>query len=96
MKWIHPNICKHHIYIKEDVVPIKKPLRRINPVLKDIFKQELQNLLDVGFIYLISDSNLVSPLVVVPKKWGRWRIYVDHIELNKETKRDHFPLPFID
>ena len=39
---------------------------------------------------------MVSPLVIVPKKGGKWWICVDYRELNKETKKDHFPLPFID
>lgn len=52
--------------------------------------------MDAGFIYPISDSEWVSPLVLVPKKNGKWRICVDYRELNKATKKDHFPLPFID
>ena len=56
----------------------------------------MQKLLDGGFIYPISDSEWVSPLVFVPKKNGKWRICVDYRELNKATKKDHFPLPFID
>jgi hypothetical protein len=96
MKGIHPSICTHHIYIKEDCKPIRKPQRRMNPAMKDIVKQELQKLLDVGFIYPISDSEWVSPLVIVPKKNGKWRICVYYRELNKATRKDHFPLPFID
>lgn len=61
-----------------------------------MIKIELQKLLDVNFIYPISDSKWVSPLVVVPKNNGKWRICVDYRELNKATQKDHFPLPFID
>ena len=68
----------------------------MNPTLKDIVREELQKLLDAGFVYLISNNEWVSPLVLVPKKNGKWRIYVDYRELNKATKKDHFPLPFID
>jgi hypothetical protein len=25
-----------------------------------------------------------------------WQMYIDYIKLNKATKKDHFPLPFID
>jgi hypothetical protein len=51
----------------------------------------------VGFIYPISDSKWVSPLVVVPNKvTGKWRMCVDFRELNKETLKDYFHLPFID
>jgi hypothetical protein len=96
MKGVHPSVCTHHIYIKEDCKPVRQPQRRMNPALKDIVKEELQKLLDAGFIYPISDSEWVSPLVLVPKKNGKWRICVDYRELNKATKKDHFPLPFID
>ena len=68
----------------------------MNPTLKNIVKEELQKLLDVGFIYPILDSQWVSLLVIVPKKNGKWKICVDYRELNKETQKDHFPLPFID
>jgi hypothetical protein len=52
--------------------------------------------LDTDFIYPISDSRWVSPLVIVPKKNEKWRICVDYREINKATQKDHFPLPFID
>jgi hypothetical protein len=57
----------------------------MNPAMKDIVKQEFQKLFDVGFIYPISDSEWVSPLDIVPKKNGKWRICVDYRELNKAT-----------
>jgi len=50
----------------------------------------------VGFIYPILDSEWVSPLVIVPNKNEKWRIYVDYRELNKATRKDHFPFPFTD
>ena len=68
----------------------------MNPALIDIVKEEVHKLLDVGFIYPISDSQWVSPLVLVPKKDGRCRICIDYRELNKSTLKDYFPLPFID
>ena len=72
MKGINPYLCTHHIYIKDDSHPVRQPQRRMNPLLKDIVKEELQKLLNVNFIYPISDSQWVSPLVIVPKKNGKW------------------------
>jgi hypothetical protein len=69
---IDPTICKHHIYINDNAHPIRQPQHQMNPTLKDIVKIELQKLLDVDFIYPISDSQWVSPLVIVPKKGGKW------------------------
>ena len=34
--------------------------------------------------------------MLVSKKNGKWTICVNYQELNKATKKDHFPLPFID
>jgi hypothetical protein len=68
----------------------------MNPNLREILKEELQKLLNAGFIYPISDSEWVSPLVIVPKKNRKWRVCVDYRALNKSTQKDHFPLPFID
>eukprot|EP00253_Pinus_taeda_P010530 PITA_10530 len=96
MKGIDPKTCIHHIYIEENNRPIRQPQRRMNPNLREIMKEELQKLLNVNFIYPISDSQWVSPLVIVPEKNGKWRVCIDCMELNKETLKDHFPFPFID
>lgn len=50
IKGVPPNICKHHIYIKDDATLIRQPQRRMNPALKDIVKAEWQKLIDVEFI----------------------------------------------
>jgi hypothetical protein len=65
-------------------------------------------------IYLVSDSEWISPVQVVPKKGGitvirneknelipqrmvtGWLMFIDYRKLNKATRKDHFPLPFID
>lgn len=68
----------------------------MNTNLREIVKEELQKVLNVNFIYPISDSQWVSPLVIVPKKNGKWRVCIEYRELNKATLKDHFPLPFVD
>ena len=93
MQGIHPNTCIHHIYIDDHIKPVRQPQRQMNPMMKEIVKEELHKLLQVGFIYPLSDSQWVSPLVVVN---GKWIIHVDYRELNKATLKDHFLLPFID
>lgn len=96
MKGLDPMLCTHKIYISTNLKHVRQPQRRVNLILKDIVKNELHKLLSTGLIYPISDSQRVSPLVIVPKKGGKWRFCVDYKELNSATKKDHFPLPFID
>ena len=58
--------------------------------------EEVNKLLKAGFIYPVDTTEWVSPVVVTPKKDGRWRICVDFKPLNAATKKDPYPLPFID
>lgn len=95
MKWIHPNLCTHHIYFKDGCKLVTQPQCRMNPALKEVVKEELQKLLSANFIYPISGSQWVSPLVIVPKNNGKWRVCVDYRELNKASQKDHFSLLFI-
>ena len=53
-------------------------------------------MLNVKFIYSISDSNWVLPLVIIPRNNGKWRVFIDYMDLNTATLKYNFPLPFID
>ena len=59
-------------------------------------KEEVEKLLKESFITPIDTVEWVSPVVVTPKKDGRWRVCVDFKPLNAATKKDPYPLPFID
>ena len=96
MRDIPSELCTRHIYIKNVSKVVRQPQRRMNPNLRDIMKEEIQKPLEAGFIYPISNCDWVSPLVIVLEKNGKWRVYVDYIELNKRTQKDHYPFPFID
>lgn len=96
MQCIYPQVCTHHIYMKDGTRLVQELPRRLNPTMREIVKEEIQKLLKVDLTYPISDSEWVSPLVLVPKKKGKSRIYIDYRELNKVTKKGNFPLPYID
>jgi hypothetical protein len=38
----------------------------------------------------------LSPIVIVPKENGKLKIYIDFKKLNVATKKDPYPLLFID
>ena len=104
----------HRIHMEADFKPVAQPQRRLNPVIKEVVKKEVQKLLEAGMIYPISDSTWVSPVQMVPKKSGvtvihnekneliptrtvtGWRMCIDYRKLNQATRKDHFPLPFMD
>ncbi|RDY10476.1 Retrovirus-related Pol polyprotein from transposon 17.6, partial [Mucuna pruriens] len=101
---INPSICMHKILMEEEARPIRQQQRRINLTILDVVKEEVTKLLAVGIIYPISDNQWVSLVQVVPKKSGLTVMKNQHDELVlmqihnswRATRKDHFPLPFID
>ena len=71
-------------------------LYHLNPKYSLKVKKEIDKLLDVRFIYPIKNNEWVSPIIIVLKKNGEIRLCLDYRKLNTATKKDHFPLPFID
>jgi hypothetical protein len=51
-------------------------------------------LLVASFIKLVEEVTSLSPIVVVSKKNGKFRICVDFKKLKATTKKDPYPLPF--
>ena len=109
LKRFDPSLCTHCIFLEEDSRPSREAQRWLTPKVWDVIKDEILKWLNAGIIYPISDSPWVTPLHVVPKKARitvrtngkgeelqtrlpmKWRVCID-----KVTKKDHFPLPFID
>nr|CAN62872.1 hypothetical protein VITISV_015209 [Vitis vinifera] len=96
LKGISPLVCTHHIYMEEEAKPIRQFQRRLNPHLQEVVRAE------------VSPTQVVpkkSGITVVQNEKGEevttrltsgWRVCIDYRKLNAVTRKDHFPLPFID
>ncbi|XP_074283282.1 uncharacterized protein LOC141607833 [Silene latifolia] len=70
IKGLCTSLCMHRIVLEEGSQPKVDGLRRINPKMAEVVKNEVLKLLEAGIIYQITDSKWVSPFHVVPKKGG--------------------------
>ena len=60
-------------------------------------KEELQRMEKLGVISKIDlPTDWCAGMVVVPRPYGRIRIFVDHTKLNESVLRKTYPLPKID
>ena len=71
-------------------------MRRFHPDRHQIIQTEVDNLLEVGFIREVKYPEWLANVVVVLKKGGKWRIYVDYTDLNEACPKDSFPLLRLD
>ena len=75
--------------------PISKAPYRMAPIELKELKEQLQELLENGFIRP-SVSPWGAPVLFVKKKDGSMRLCIDYRELNRITIRNRYPLPRID
>nr|GEV59711.1 nuclear pore complex protein NUP98A-like [Tanacetum cinerariifolium] len=83
IKGIDLEFCTHKILMEDKFEPAVQHQRKVNPKIHDVIRKEVLKLLNAGLIYPISDS-----------PWGG--VYALTIELNEATRKDHFPLTFMD
>ncbi|CAL8135312.1 unnamed protein product [Prunus armeniaca] len=112
IKGISPTMCMYRILLEEGAKPTREPERRLNPHMKEVVRAEVLKLLDVGIIYPISDSKSAVHVVpkrigitvvknehkelVQTRPAAGWHVCTDYRKLNSDTRKDYFPMPFID
>ncbi|XP_019414910.1 PREDICTED: uncharacterized protein LOC109326644 [Lupinus angustifolius] len=85
----------HQIPLLQDINPVNMRPYKYAKHQKDIIEKLLQEMLDSGIIQN-SNSPYASPVVLVGKKDGSWRLCVDYRGLNKGTVKDRFPIPLVE
>nr|CAN83504.1 hypothetical protein VITISV_036134 [Vitis vinifera] len=71
------------IYMEEKAKPIRQPQRRLNPYLQK----------EKSGITVVQNENGEK---IATRLTSGWRVCIDYRKLNVVTRKDHFPLPFID
>ncbi|GJT93834.1 reverse transcriptase domain-containing protein [Tanacetum coccineum] len=84
IKGINPEFYTHKILMEEDYKPVVQHQRRVSPV-HCVPKKG-------GFTVVENDENELIPTRLVTG----WRVCIDYRKLNEATRKDHFPLPFMD
>ncbi|GJS25500.1 retrotransposon-related protein [Tanacetum coccineum] len=85
----------HKIVLQEGVPPVNIRPYKHPPTQKDAIELMVKELLQTGVIRP-SHSPFSSPIVMVKKKDGTWRMCMDYRKLNQYTIKDKFPIPVIE
>lgn len=90
LKGIPPKLAQHWIELDTTIPLTHHAMYRLNPKYATIVKQNIDKLLVASFIQSMEESIWLSSIIIVPKKNGKFIIYVDSIKLIRTTK-DPFP-----
>nr|CAN82186.1 hypothetical protein VITISV_031111 [Vitis vinifera] len=89
MKGIHPSITFHRLNVLQTARPIRQKVRRFHPNIQEIIRNEVDKLLEAGFIREVDYPDWLANVVVVPKKEGKWQVCVDYTNLNNACPKDN-------
>lgn len=96
MPGIDPGIACNKLNTDPDFPSYQQRQRRFALKRNKIINEEIDHLLEVGFIRDVWCPSWISNVVVVKKKNDKWRVCVDFTNLNKSCPKDNYPLPKID
>lgn len=85
----------HHIPLEPNSKPVNVRPYRFPHYQKTEIEQQVQGMLQAGILQH-STSPYSSPVLLVKKKDGTWRLCVDYRALNAFTLKDRFPIPTVD
>lgn len=88
-------VDEHRIDLNADAKPYKRSYYRVGLKERQFIEEELKKLLDLGIIEH-SRSPWGSPVVLVKKKDGSFRMCIDFRQLNSMTKPETYPLPYLE
>ena len=89
------RIHDHTIPLLPTAIPVNSKPYHYSPFHKSEIERQVQELLQAGLI-THSNSPFASPVLLVKKKDGSWRLCVDYRKLNDLTIKNRFPMPVIE
>jgi hypothetical protein len=97
MMGLNRELVDHRLPIKKGFKLYKQPARNYNSVLYDRIKEEVECLLEVGFVQTCMYAEWVSNIFLVEKKnTSKIRVCIYFQNLNRATPIDKYPMPVAD
>jgi hypothetical protein len=95
MPRIPRDVIEHKLGIDPLFKLIKQKERRYTPDRHEDIRQEVNRLLEAGFIRLVDYPSWLANPILVKKPDGSWHMCIDYTSLHKACPKDEYPLPQI-
>jgi hypothetical protein len=91
----HTTVVEHVIQLQEGTTPVRARPYPVPESIKGVLRKQIEDLLQAGVIAQSTAPNFVSPIIMIKKKDGSYRMCVDYRKLNECTVKHHQLLPTI-
>ena len=91
----HTNVLSHTIDTGNHS-PVSQPARRVPPHLRNELRAQIDELVRQGVLEETDGGGWASPICLVRKKSGKYRMCADLRRLNAVTRPSSYPVPRID
>ena len=96
MPGIDPKLMCHKLAVYPGSRPVQQRRRKLGPERSQAVEEQVQALLEAGFIREVKYPLWLANVVLVKKSNGKWRMCTDYTDLKKACPKDPYPLPSID
>jgi hypothetical protein len=86
------EVIEYKLGIDPSIKPIKQKERRYTPKRRETIQQEVNRLLESGFIRPVDYLSWLANPVLVEKPDGSWCMCIYYTSLNKACQKDEYPL----
>ena len=88
---INPEFMSHRLSVFLGSKPVAQKRRRMSLDRAFMVQEQVQSLLDAGFIREVVYPTWLSNIVMVKKSNEKWRMCVDYTDLNKSLSKRPIP-----
>ncbi|XP_057744762.1 uncharacterized protein LOC130962584 [Arachis stenosperma] len=96
MPGIDPDLMSYKLAVYPGSRPIQQKRKKLGPERTQVVKEQVQALLEAGFIRKVNYPLWLVNVVLVKKQNRKWRMCVKYTDLNKACPNDPYLLPSID
>lgn len=96
MSGIDPSILTHRMNVDPSHQLVKQKGRSFALVRNLAISEEVEKLLQAGFIWEVDYPDWLANVVLVKKANGKWKMCIEFTDLNKACPKDSYSLPRMD
>ncbi|XP_016206752.1 uncharacterized protein LOC107647148 [Arachis ipaensis] len=96
MPGINPGLMCHKLAVYPGSRSVQQKRRKLVRERSQVMEEQIQALLEAGFIREVKYPLWLANVVLVKKPDGKWRMCVDYTDFNKACLKYPYPLPNID